>query len=192
MADFIVAELAETCGQGRIVVFDLGDLLSIMFGDNRLDRFGAGVRGFFAQQCGADTQAQGRQPPDRRHDRRPDIFGAQNVFKGVEMDLLFALHARELLAQTGFGRIRKDHTLAFVDMDGRQFTGVIDAQHFLDAGAHGALSGAGRGRGGIAGHSHSLLFHEPFVQVDCLLGLWRKRKEANRLSSASKPEVMAL
>ena len=67
-ASSLVARLAQ-----------LDDLVAIVLLDHGLDRLGAGMRGFLAEQRRADAQRKARRIPHRRHRGRPHAAGRQHA-----------------------------------------------------------------------------------------------------------------
>ena len=75
------------------------------------------------------------------------MFEDQAV-KRVQMDLFVRFHLFELAGNAGLVRQGFEHSpLTLIDGDGAIFTGMIDADHFLDAARRATIAGHGRGEG---------------------------------------------
>ncbi len=134
VGQFIVAELAELGGQSGVAILQFLDLAGIVLLDHRFDSLGAGMGGLVAQEGGASAQGEGGRAPDRRHQGRTHAALGQQFVEARQVDLLVALHLAQLVGDAFAARRGAHHRrLAAIDMNGRQFARLVDAQDLGEA-----------------------------------------------------------
>ena len=69
----IFAKLRKGCGEGRLFIFDLFDLLAVMLLNHILDGVGTGMGGLFTHLGRHNPKAVPRHIPDRCHRGWPHI-----------------------------------------------------------------------------------------------------------------------
>ncbi len=143
MSQFFVSETGQLRREGRVTVGQFRDLVRIVLGNHRLDRFGASVGGLLTHQGGARAKGETGEAPERGHGSRAHLMLGQQL---IEARQVHRFLGGQLGKSSTCRTITQNGSLAAINVDGREFTGLVDTQDLSQARRCGAAPGSGGNR----------------------------------------------